>query len=66
MEGPPPRLLIGGEEAEKRRKVEELVAQVKGKFGVEGMTRATLLEREENVGGVSASLKPHGKVMRRE
>ena len=64
VEGPPPRLLIGGEEAEKRRKVEELVAKVKGKFGVEGMTRATLLEREESVGGVSASLRPHGKVMR--
>ena len=59
-EGPPPRLLIGGEAAEKRRKVEELVAKVKGKFGVEGMTRATLLEREESVGGVSASLRPHG------
>ena len=65
-EGPPPRLLIGGEGAEKRRKVEELVAKVKGRFGVEGMTRATLLEREESVGGVSASLRPHGKVMKRE
>jgi DNA polymerase-4 len=66
VEGPPPRLLIGGEEAEKRRKIEEVVARVKGKFGVEGMTRATILEREEDVGGVSASLKPHGKVMKRE
>ncbi|MGO9714872.1 MAG: DNA polymerase IV [Polyangiaceae bacterium] len=66
VEGPPPRLLLGGEEAEKRRKVEELVAKVKGKFGVEGMTRATLLEREQNVGGVSASLRPHGKVLRKE
>ena len=66
VEGPPPRLLLGGEEAEKRRKVEELVAKVKGRFGVEGMTRATLLEREQSVGGVSASLRPHGKVMRKE
>ncbi len=66
VDGPPPKLLLGGEAAEKRRKVEELVAKVKGKFGVEGMTRATLLEREESVGGVSASLKPHGKVMRGE
>jgi DNA polymerase-4 len=65
-EGPPPRLLLGGEEAEKRRKVEELVAKVKGKFGAEGMTRATLLETEESVGGVSASLRPHGKILRKE
>ncbi len=66
VEGPPPRLLLGGEEAERRRKVEELVARVKGKFGTEGMTRATLLEREEDVGGVSASLRGRGKVMRGE
>jgi DNA polymerase-4 len=66
VEGPPPRLLIGGESAEKRRKIEELVAKVKGRYGVEGMTRATLLEREENVGGVSASLRPHGGAMRKE
>jgi DNA polymerase-4 len=66
VEGPPPRLLLGGEEAEKRRKVEELVARVKGKFGAPGMTRATLLEREENVGGVSASLRPHAKIMRKD
>ena len=46
--------------------MEELVARVKGKFGTEGMTRATLLEREENVGGVSASLRPHGKVLKGE
>ncbi len=64
VEGPPPRLLFGGEQADKRRKVEELVAKVKGKFGVEGMTRATLLEKEENVGGVSASLNPHKKAFR--
>ncbi|HEY2515051.1 MAG TPA: DNA polymerase IV [Polyangiaceae bacterium] len=57
MDGPPPRLLIGGEEAERRRKVEEVMAKVKGKFGIEGLTRATLLEREENVGGVSASIQ---------
>jgi DNA polymerase-4 len=66
LEGPPPRLLLGGEAAEKRRKVEELVAKVKGKFGADGMTRATLLEREQDVGGVSASLRPHGKVLRRD
>jgi DNA polymerase IV len=59
-EGPPPRLLLGGEVAEKRQKVEELVARVKERFGAEGMTRATLLEREQDVGGVSASLRPHG------
>jgi len=59
-EGPPPRLLLGGEVAERRQKVEELVARVKGKFGAEGMTRATLLERERDVGGVSASLRGHG------
>jgi DNA polymerase-4 len=66
VDGPPPRLLIGGEAAEKRRKVEELVAKVKGRYGVEGMTRATLLEREESVGGVSASLRPHRTVLRKE
>ena len=59
VEGPPPRLLLGGEEAERRRKVEEIVAKVKGKFGVEGMTRATLLRHDVNVGGVSASLRGH-------
>jgi DNA polymerase-4 len=57
VEGPPPRLLIGGEGAEKRRKVEELVQRVKSKFGSDGMTRATLLQREESVGGVSMSLR---------
>jgi DNA polymerase-4 len=63
VEGPPPRLLIGGEGAEKRRKVEELVLRVKSKFGSDGMTRATLLQREESVGGVSMSLraKPRDK-----
>src|SRR5205814_9232883 len=55
--GPPPRLLFGGEQADKRRKVEELVAQVKGKFGIEGLTRATLIDREQNAGGVSDSIR---------
>jgi DNA polymerase-4 len=58
VEGPPPRLLFGGEEAERRRKVEELVLQVKTKFGTGGMTRATLLDRDPNVGGVSMALRP--------
>jgi DNA polymerase-4 len=61
VEGPPPRLLIGGEGAEKRRKVEELVLRVKSKFGSDGMTRATLLQREESVGGVSMSLRAKPK-----
>ena len=46
-----------GEEAEKRRKIEELVSRVKTKFGADGMTRATLLQRETDVGGVSMSLR---------
>jgi DNA polymerase-4 len=65
VDGPPPRLLFDGEGAARRRKVEELVARVNGKFGAEGMTRATLLEREESVGGVSASLRPHGRILKR-
>jgi DNA polymerase-4 len=55
VEGPPPRTLFPDARAEKRQKVEAIIAMVKGRFGGEGMTRATLLEREENVGGVSAS-----------
>ena len=62
-EGPPPKLLFGGEEADRRRKVEELVARVKGKFGGDVLTRATLIEREESVGGVSASLRPHKGIL---
>jgi DNA polymerase-4 len=56
-EGPPPRTLFADERALRRRKVEELMVQVKGKFGGEGITRATLLEEEATVGGVSMSLK---------
>ncbi len=57
--GPPPRLLFGGEQADKRRKVEEVMAKVKGKFGADGaiLTRATLIDREESVGGVTGSLR---------
>ncbi len=62
VEGPPARLLFGGEEAERRRKVEELVLKVKTKFGAEGMTRATLLDRDQNVGGVSMSLRGKPRV----
>jgi len=62
VEGPPPRLLFGGEEADRRRKVEELVLRVKTKFGADGMTRATLLDRDENVGGVSMSLRGKPRV----
>jgi DNA polymerase-4 len=58
VEGPPPRMLFGGEEADRRRKVEELVLKVKTKFGADGMTRATLLERDENVGGVPMAQRP--------
>jgi DNA polymerase-4 len=58
VEGPPPRLLFGGEEADRRRKVEELVLRVKTRFGADGMTRATLLDRDENVGGVPMAQKP--------
>jgi hypothetical protein len=51
-------MLFGGEEADRRRKVEELVLKVKTKFGADGMTRATLLERDENVGGVPMAQRP--------
>ena len=56
-EGPPPRTLFADERVLRRRKLEELMVQVKGKFGGEGITRATLLEEEATVGGVSMSLK---------
>jgi DNA polymerase-4 len=57
VDGPPPRTLFVDEQAVRRRKVEEVMARVKGRFGGEGITRATLLEEEEAVGGVSLSLR---------
>jgi DNA polymerase-4 len=56
-EGPPPRTLFADPRAERRRKVEELMLQVKGRFGGEGIKRATLLEEEATVGGVSSTLR---------
>lgn len=46
IEGPPPRTLFPDPAAEKRRKLESLVANVADKFGGAGITRATLLESE--------------------
>jgi DNA polymerase-4 len=61
VDGPPARLLFGGEEADRRRKVEELVLRVKTKFAGVGMTRATLLDRDQNVGGVTMSLRARAR-----
>ncbi len=46
FEGPPPRTLFPDVAAEKRRKLESLVANVADKFGGTGITRATLLGRD--------------------
>ena len=56
-EGPPPRTLFADVRAERRIKVEALMSQVKGRFGGEGITRATLLHEEETVGGVSGTVR---------
>lgn len=57
VEGPPPRTLFPDIQADRRRKVEELMAQVKGRFGGEGITRATLLQEEETAGGVAPVMR---------
>ena len=46
------------------QQIEELVKRVNTKFGGEGLTRATLLRRDESVGGVSMSLRAKPKTER--
>jgi DNA polymerase-4 len=46
-EGPPPRTLFPNVAAEKRRKVEAVVASVADKFGGMGITRASLITRAD-------------------
>ena len=57
IEGPPPRTLFPDANKDRRMKVEALMSQVKKKFGGEGITRATLLDEEATVGGVSTTLR---------
>jgi DNA polymerase-4 len=44
IEGAPPRLLFEDPKTDKRRRLQELVDQVEGRFGHASVTRATLLQ----------------------
>ncbi|MBN1652927.1 MAG: DNA polymerase IV, partial [Deltaproteobacteria bacterium] len=48
LEGPPPPTLFPDERTERRRRLQQVTTELHDRFGSKGITRAALLEEDDN------------------